>query len=728
MDSESQSGFHLYQNLLPHSAAVRALAVGGPYLVTGSIDKTCKIYKKENGQYDFLNEVNLFSDYILSILVRNNHDGFIVGCKDKHIYVLDIQGNPLQQLEGHQGPVNSLSESPSGKLISGGWDGNAVVWDLSTGTELFKLEGHSHAVTVLALGHEIFVTGSQDKNIYIWEGNKKVKTLSNAHQDIIRDLAQVGEIGFLSCSNDEVIKFWSQGGELINTFVGHEAFVFSVSTLNDGRFVSGSDDRSVKIWKDDNVQQSIGHPSTIWTVRVDQDGEIISACADGNTRVFSSNPNKKISSEEANEFERQSEIAASQGPEGLSEAELAKLPSVDALKRTKGKKDGEIRLFKNGTTPEAYVWKEVQGIWEKIGDVVGNKTSQWYEGDKYFPQGEYEYIFDVDDESGIPKKLPYNSEDNPFQSAEKFLMREGLGKGYLEQVTSFIRKNTRSTGAKKAVQSKTLESKFFPYNQLIAFETANFDGLSKKLFEFNEALKDTPHFLKEHEQTRLHRLISVLKDVNNYHTHDVTDQEIEVITTRLVRWPLDRLLPVLDLLRLFLLHHKSEKLFSGLDSGLQYLTLLCQVLRSTQSDVLITLVLKTLANMTKHTSNKNAVMKYSDMILEALESQQVHQKEKDSVRSALAAFIFNISASVNNQNSREMIVEQLFDFIIKALSFEKYEENVLKYFVSYGNVLSNYSNSQGLALGAGVKGSIERIQTQNAQIQECKGDLLRYLS
>ncbi len=734
MEVESPQQFHLYQNLKAHGAAVRALATGGPYLLSGSIDKTVRIYKKIDGAYQLQNEVNIFNDYILSLQVRRNLDGFIVGCKDNHIYILDIDGNPIQQLEGHTGPVNSLSESPSGKLISGGWDGAAIVWDLATGNILFKLEDHKHAVAVLALDNEVFITGSQDKNINIWEGSKKVRTLTGAHNDIIREFARVSEFGFLSCSNDEQIKLWSYGGELLSCLTGHEAFIFSVSILPDGRFVSGSDDRSVKVWDHETCKQSISHPSTIWVVRADQDGEIISACADGFTRVFSSNPNKRASTEEIDELESQSQMAASQGPEGLSEAELAKLPGVDALKKTKGKKDGEIRLFKNGSVPEAYVWKQEQGIWEKIGDVIGNKQSQWYDGDRYFAQGEYEYIFDVDDESGIPKKLPYNSDENPLTSAEKFLAREQLSKTYLEQVVQFIRKNVRGKaghgpGVKKAGQpaAKELKSNLFPYNHIIIYETGNFDGLTKKLFEFNEEMKETPLSLKETEQARLHRILAILKDVGNYHTYEISELEIEVITTKLLKWPLDKLLPVLDLFRLFLLHPRSEKLYSGLDSGLGYLTLLCQVIRSTQSDVIITLVLKVFSNMFQQISCKNSLMKYADMVLEALLSQQVNQRPKDTLRAALAGFVFNISTAITNFTN-DLVLEKLFNFINVTFPGEGNPDNALKYLIAYGNILSKCNVALEIANSCGIKGVIEQTPAQSPPAEECKNDLLKYLS
>jgi phospholipase A-2-activating protein len=270
-----------------------------------------------------------------------------------------------------------------------------------------------------------------------------LKTIKNAHGDIIRDIRRFTEVGFVSCSNDESIKLWTTLGDQISALSGHSSFVFTVESSANGEVFSGSEDKTLKIWKNEHCIQTITHPSTVWVTRVDEDGNLVSACGDGFTRVFSTDKNKIASEEEVTQFERESEMAAAQGPEGLSEAELAKLPSVDALKRVTGKRDGEIRIFKNGTTPEAYVWKEESKSWDKIGEVLGNKQTHFYEGDRFFPAGEYDYIFEIDDESGISKKIPFNNGDNPLESAEKFIAREGMSRGYLEQITNFIRQNTR---------------------------------------------------------------------------------------------------------------------------------------------------------------------------------------------------------------------------------------------------------------------------------------------
>jgi len=71
--------------------------------------------------------------------------------------------------------------------------------------------------------------------------------------------------------------------------------------------------------------------------------------------------------------------------------------------------------------PEAYMWQNSD--WVKIGDVITEsgaaggaaKTEpRYYPGDKYFEAGNYDYVFDVDDESGVPKVIPFNDGGNPL--------------------------------------------------------------------------------------------------------------------------------------------------------------------------------------------------------------------------------------------------------------------------------------------------------------------------
>jgi hypothetical protein len=104
-------------------------------------------------------------------------------------------------------------------------------------------------------------------------------------------------------------------------------------------------------------------------------------------------------------------------------------------------KEGEIRVFNNNGIAEAYCFKDKK--WEKIGEVLGTKSDKkYYPGDKAFAAGEYDFIFDVELEGGTTK-LPFNHGDNTLVVAEKFIARENLHKLYVDDITKFLRQNTK---------------------------------------------------------------------------------------------------------------------------------------------------------------------------------------------------------------------------------------------------------------------------------------------
>ena len=97
-------------------------------------------------------------------------------------------------------------------------------------------------------------------------------------------------------------------------------------------------------------------------------------------------------------------------------------------------------MIKNGGSVEAHQWSSTTSTWTKIGDVV-NAVSQ---SQKQTYNGiEYDYVFDVDIQEGAPAlKLPYNVAENPYAAAQRFLEKNGLELGFLDQVVRFIEQNT----------------------------------------------------------------------------------------------------------------------------------------------------------------------------------------------------------------------------------------------------------------------------------------------
>ena len=226
--------------------------------------------------------------------VENN--GFYSASLDQTIYHVDRNGNPDLEFRGHTNCVNSVSQVNKDELVSGSWDGTAIVWDTKTGVIKAKLEGHQHAVAVLALENGSIITGSQDKAIKIWYNYQLVKQIPAAHDDIIRAFTQVSSTGFASCSNDQTVKLWSLDGKLLKTFKGHMGFVFDVKTLSSGEIVSASDDCTVRIWnaQSGECKQILQLPRTVWSVAENSDGNLVVGTEDGSVRSFTRNPAKQL--------------------------------------------------------------------------------------------------------------------------------------------------------------------------------------------------------------------------------------------------------------------------------------------------------------------------------------------------------------------------------------------------------------------------------------------------
>jgi len=119
------------QSLMGHSHIVSSLAISadGKLLVSGSWDKTIKIWQLDTGEL-------------------------------------------ISTLKGHGDRVYAIALSPDGKIIaSGSADKTIKLWHLQTGELLGTFTGHDNTVTALAFtaSGEMLVSGSLDKTIKIWQ-------------------------------------------------------------------------------------------------------------------------------------------------------------------------------------------------------------------------------------------------------------------------------------------------------------------------------------------------------------------------------------------------------------------------------------------------------------------------------------------------------------------------------------------------------------------------------
>ncbi|KAG6889830.1 hypothetical protein C0995_014307 [Termitomyces sp. Mi166 len=440
--------YRLSASLIAHSSDVRALSSPTNDLVlSASRDATAIYWQKPSPVAPFApaSVLRAGSRYINSVAyiapTSDAPKGYAVtGGQDTVINVFRLDApreDPDFSLLGHTENVCVLDVTPGGAIISGSWDRTAKVW--KNFALAYDLRGHQQSVwAVLAVDEDQYLTGSADKTIKLWQRHKAVHTYEG-HRDAVRGLALVPDIGFASCSNDSEIRVWTFGGDLVYTLFGHTSYVYSLSVLPTGDIVSGGEDRTVRIWRDGECIQTLVHPAiSVWAVSSMPNGDIISGCSDGVVRIFSASEERWASEADLKEYDEK--VASTALPsQQVGDIKKSDLPGPEAL-NFPGKKPGEVKMIRNGSVVEAHQWDSATNSWQKIGDVVdavGQGRKQLYQG------REYDYVFDVDIQDGVPPlKLPYNVTENPFSAAQKFLESNDLPLTYIDEVVRFIEKNT----------------------------------------------------------------------------------------------------------------------------------------------------------------------------------------------------------------------------------------------------------------------------------------------
>ncbi|MBP8646163.1 MAG: protein kinase [Syntrophobacteraceae bacterium] len=153
----------------------------------------------------------------------------------------------LRDLEGHTNQVNSVVLGHSGKTaLSGGYDRDLRLWDLSTGTCLKVLRGHEdcvNSIAVEATGPLALSGGRErDKRLILWDlaAGTILRTFDGHKHNVLSVyLSRDGRLA-LSGSLDTTARLWdTANGTCLQVFSGEKIGVHSVALSRDGRFVLG---------------------------------------------------------------------------------------------------------------------------------------------------------------------------------------------------------------------------------------------------------------------------------------------------------------------------------------------------------------------------------------------------------------------------------------------------------------------------------------------------------
>lgn len=207
-------------------------------------------------------------------------------------------GQEVQKLQGHSNTVDSVVFHPTAqRVLSGGWDNLIILWDIQSADAVQLYRAHNDRVFDLAFNQDgsQFLSASADDTILLWDTDSgQVLRVFSGHEGDVNGVAwSPDNTLFASSSGDGTVRLWDVAtGEILQTLTGHTSAVNEVLFSPDGALLASSSwDDTVRLWDvatGNLVRIITGHNGNTFGLAFSSDGAVLlTTSQDTSVRMWS---------------------------------------------------------------------------------------------------------------------------------------------------------------------------------------------------------------------------------------------------------------------------------------------------------------------------------------------------------------------------------------------------------------------------------------------------------